>query len=58
MENSLIKLLQNSLQRASTNSEIISHLEKIMEMISPGHPLTLKAGNTLTKQEEAQTLDA
>ncbi|WP_375612545.1 MULTISPECIES: hypothetical protein [unclassified Bartonella] len=51
MENSLIKLSQNSLQRASTNSEIISHLEKIMEMISPGHPLTLKAGNTLTKQE-------
>ncbi len=29
-----------------------------MEMISPGYPLTLKTGNTLTKQEEAQTLDA
>ncbi|ENN94571.1 phage terminase large subunit GpA2, partial [Bartonella vinsonii subsp. berkhoffii str. Tweed] len=28
------------------------------EMISPGYPLTLKTGSTLTKQEEEQTLDA
>ncbi|WP_236095459.1 hypothetical protein [Bartonella henselae] len=27
-------------------------------MISPGYPLTLKARNTLTQQEEAKTLDA